>query len=271
MGCRWLLSWKNASGEEPPGELALHGQKAEARLVVIGLEDPQVATVKNDAPTLTKDGIVLQHVSNHRWPLLNFDISTAFLHGEGDGRNLGLHPAPEIREAQRISALSMEERTVAAMRRICGTAKSEMSWSSRFASSIHWTHAFSPMAKSMRTASIDRAELLAFMLTMASEEAMRLLEPCWKELSKGSSLDPLGQGNSNTLGFTLSNGTMAALSMIRLIQIGYIKKIASTSISKSRKMTRKLKWVNRKEPCIGVSLEHYNMLLPILGLTWVPR
>jgi len=25
--------------------------------------------------------------------------------------------------------------------------------------------------------------------------------------------------------------------------------------------------VNRKEPCIGVSLEHYNMLLPILGLT----
>lgn len=90
---------ENASGEEPPGELALHGQKAEARLVVIGLEDPQVATVKNDAPTLTKDGIVLQQVSNHRWPLLSFDISTAFLHGEGGGRNLGLHPAPEIREA----------------------------------------------------------------------------------------------------------------------------------------------------------------------------
>ena len=103
------------------------GKRAEARLVVIGLEDPQVATVENDAPTLIKDGIVLQQVSNHRWPLLSFDISTAFLHGEGDGRNLGLHPAPEIREAQRISALSMEERTVAAMRRICGTAKSEMS------------------------------------------------------------------------------------------------------------------------------------------------
>jgi hypothetical protein len=101
MRCRWLLSWKNASGDEPPGELALNGQKAKARLVVIGFEDPQVDTVKNDAPTLTKDGrqVVLQQVSSHRWPLVSFDISTAFLHGKGDGRNLGLHPTPEIREA----------------------------------------------------------------------------------------------------------------------------------------------------------------------------
>ena len=101
MRCRWLLSWKNASGDEPPGELALNGQKAKARLVVIGFEDPQVDTVKNDAPTLTKDGrqVVLQQVSSHRWPLMSFDISTAFLHGKGDGRNLGLHPTPEIREA----------------------------------------------------------------------------------------------------------------------------------------------------------------------------
>ena len=101
MRCRWLLSWKGASGDEPPGELALNGKRAKARLVVIGYEDPDIDSVKNDAPTLTKDGrqLVLQQVSSFRWPLISFDISTAFLHGRGDGRNLGLHPTPEIQEA----------------------------------------------------------------------------------------------------------------------------------------------------------------------------
>jgi hypothetical protein len=101
MRCRWLLSWKNANGDEPPGELALNGKKAKARLVVIGYEDPDIDVVKNDAPTLTKDGrqCVLQQVSSHHWPLISFDISTAFLHGKGDGRTLGLHPTAEMREA----------------------------------------------------------------------------------------------------------------------------------------------------------------------------
>ena len=101
MRCRWLLSWKGANGDEPPGELALNGKRAKARLVVIGYEDPDIDSVKNDAPTLTKDGrqLVLQQVSSFQWPLISFDISTAFLHGRGDGRNLGLHPTPEIQEA----------------------------------------------------------------------------------------------------------------------------------------------------------------------------
>eukprot|EP00435_Cladocopium_sp_Y103_P044402 s835_g12.t1 len=36
MRCRWLLSWKGANGDEPPGELSLDGKRAKARLVVIG-------------------------------------------------------------------------------------------------------------------------------------------------------------------------------------------------------------------------------------------
>ena len=43
-------------------------------------------------------------MSSHNWPLISFDISTAFLHGKGDGRNLGIHPPPEIKEA-----LSMDD------------------------------------------------------------------------------------------------------------------------------------------------------------------
>ena len=101
MRCRWLLSWKTPTGDEPPEDLNAEGKKAKARLIVIGYEDPDIDTVANDAPTLTKDGrnIVLQCVASHRWELLSFDVSTAFLHGQGDGRLLGLHPVPEMRDA----------------------------------------------------------------------------------------------------------------------------------------------------------------------------
>ena len=106
MRCRWLLTWKGANGDEPPGELALNGKKAKARLVIIGYEDPDISTIKNDSPALSKDGrqTVLQQVSSHKWPLVSFDISTAFLHGKGDGRNLGytLH-----RRSKRLSQWMM--------------------------------------------------------------------------------------------------------------------------------------------------------------------
>ena len=45
---------------------------------------------------------VLQTVASNRWELVSFDVSTAFLHGKGDGRELGIHPPPELREALEI-------------------------------------------------------------------------------------------------------------------------------------------------------------------------
>ena len=65
--------------------MALNGKKAKARLVVIGFEDPQVDTVKKDAPTPTKDGrqVVRQQVSSFQWRLVSFDISTAFFTWKG--------------------------------------------------------------------------------------------------------------------------------------------------------------------------------------------
>eukprot|EP00435_Cladocopium_sp_Y103_P049059 s1658_g14.t1 len=101
MRCRWILNWKDATGEETAADLSNHGKRAKARLVIIGYEDPGIDVVTNDAPTLTKDGrgSVLQAISSHRWELLSFDVSTAFLHGRGDGRNLGIHPPSELKEA----------------------------------------------------------------------------------------------------------------------------------------------------------------------------
>ncbi|CAE7783393.1 RE1 [Symbiodinium pilosum] len=73
----------------------------EARLVVLGFEDPGLNDTPNDAPTLGKDArqLILQKVASNRSKLINFDISTAFLQGRGDGRKLGIHPPEEIRQA----------------------------------------------------------------------------------------------------------------------------------------------------------------------------
>eukprot|EP00435_Cladocopium_sp_Y103_P032161 s399_g8.t1 len=94
MRCRWILCWK-----PPLPDTVEHRPKA--RLVILGFEDPDISVVPNDAPTLSKDGkqLIIQKVTSNRWPLLNFDISTAFLKGEGDGRPLGIHPPEEISTA----------------------------------------------------------------------------------------------------------------------------------------------------------------------------
>ena len=94
MRCRWILSWK------PPLPGATE-HRPKARLVILGFEDPDLSVVPNDAPTLSKDGkqLILQKVASNKWSLLNFDISTAFLKGEGDGRVLGIHPPQEISNA----------------------------------------------------------------------------------------------------------------------------------------------------------------------------
>ena len=100
MRCRWILTWKDANGTEDPRDV-LDGKKAKARLVVVGFEDPGVGIVQNDSPTLTKDGrqMIVQQVSSYGWDLISFDVSTAFLHGKGDGRLLGIHPPGELAEA----------------------------------------------------------------------------------------------------------------------------------------------------------------------------
>ena len=93
MRCRWILTGKAPEKEGGP-------QRAKARLVVLGFEDPGLSDIPNDAPTLGKDGrqLILQQVASRQWKLINFDISTAFLQGKGDGK-LGIKPPEELREA----------------------------------------------------------------------------------------------------------------------------------------------------------------------------
>ena len=99
MRRRWILSWKDPETQGGP-------KRAKARLVVLGFEGPDLSSIPNDAPTLGKDArqLILQKVVSNRWKLVNFDVSTAFPQGKGDGRKLGLRPPPELR-----AALKMQE------------------------------------------------------------------------------------------------------------------------------------------------------------------
>ena len=91
---RWILTWK--APEE--GETQ---QRAKARLVVLGYQDPKLTEVSRDAPTLSKEGrsIVLQTIASRRFQLSSFDIKTAFLRGKADANNpLAMEPPKELRQ-----------------------------------------------------------------------------------------------------------------------------------------------------------------------------
>ncbi|CAE7650873.1 GIP [Symbiodinium sp. CCMP2592] len=79
---RWILTWKAP-------EVGETQQRAKARLVVLGFQDPKLTEVCRDAPTLSKEGrsIVLQTIASMRFQLSSFDIKTAFLRGKADAAN----------------------------------------------------------------------------------------------------------------------------------------------------------------------------------------
>ena len=98
MGSRWVLTWKTC-------DVSSNGYKAKARLVVKGFQDPMVGQLSSDSPTLSRDGrmVLLQAVSSMKWRLQNFDITTAFLRGRSDGRELAMTPVPELKDMMGLS------------------------------------------------------------------------------------------------------------------------------------------------------------------------
>ena len=93
MTSRWILVWK-------PDPAAPSGTKAKARLVVRGFQDPEIDKVNTDSPTLGRDArnLLLQVVSSSSWDIQSFDITTAFLRGRSDGRQLAMEPVSELKK-----------------------------------------------------------------------------------------------------------------------------------------------------------------------------
>jgi hypothetical protein len=91
MSSRWILTWKEDASQPS-------GRKAKARLVVKGFQDPDIGSLCSDSPTLTRDSrmLLLQTVSSMRWVVQSFDITTAFLRGRSDDRQLAMEAPPEL-------------------------------------------------------------------------------------------------------------------------------------------------------------------------------
>ena len=103
LRCRWILSWKDAETNSHLSASSdkLMNRKAKARLVVLGFEDPALADLERDSPTLTKlsRSLLLQIASSKHWTIGSFDVRTAFLRGRADqSRILGLEPPKELRQ-----------------------------------------------------------------------------------------------------------------------------------------------------------------------------
>eukprot|EP00435_Cladocopium_sp_Y103_P020463 s1700_g5.t1 len=99
MSSRWILTWKEDLSNPS-------GRKAKARLVVKGFQDPDIDSVCSDSPTLTRDSrmLLLQTVASQRWVVQSFDITTAFLRGRSDERELAMEPPAELQKLLGMSS-----------------------------------------------------------------------------------------------------------------------------------------------------------------------
>ena len=89
---RWVLTWK----EIPEG-----GTQAKSRLVAKGITDPDMLTVRAEAPTISKIGrhCLRQLACSHKFKLEVGDVSTAFLQGDKkeQDRDVYLEPTADLR------------------------------------------------------------------------------------------------------------------------------------------------------------------------------
>ena len=88
---RWILSWKEAP----------EGTKAKARLVAKGFTDPDLLTIRAEAPTLSKIGrhCLLQLNCSSKFKIEVGDVSTSFLQGDKkeQERDVYLEPTADLR------------------------------------------------------------------------------------------------------------------------------------------------------------------------------
>ena len=101
MAMRWILTWKEAP----------EGTKAKARLVAKGFTDPDLLTIRAEAPTLSKIDrhCLLQTACSHKFKLEVGDVSTAFLQGdkEEQNRDVYLEPTADLRTRLNIGKESI--------------------------------------------------------------------------------------------------------------------------------------------------------------------
>ncbi|CAE7327317.1 RE1, partial [Symbiodinium microadriaticum] len=114
---RWILTWKPVDGG---------GQKAKARAVLLGYQDPKYEHRATTAPVMTRQTrqMQLQLTTMRKWQLQKGDVSGAFLQGREYPDELFCVPCPEI-----CQAMGLAEGTVTRLRRACyGLVDAPLEW-----------------------------------------------------------------------------------------------------------------------------------------------
>ena len=124
MTMRWVLTWK-----EP--EVKGGDHRAKARLVVKGFTDPDLTTIRAEAPTLSRVGkhILLQLTASNNWQLTKGDVKTAFLQGDSDEgkRQVYVDPTAEVRKLLGMSS----EQIMKLERAVYGLRNAPKAWYTR--------------------------------------------------------------------------------------------------------------------------------------------
>ncbi|CAE7805002.1 unnamed protein product, partial [Symbiodinium sp. CCMP2456] len=104
---RWVYTFKNA-GEDQPGKL-----KAKARIVILGLSDPQLLEQDTSSPSLSRLSkmLLLNAATAYKWRVLSGDVKTAFLQAKSPERLHPLYcqPLPELAKKMNLKEHQMVE------------------------------------------------------------------------------------------------------------------------------------------------------------------
>ena len=117
IGMRWVLTWKSKDDGT---------QKAKARAVLLGYQDPSYEHRSTTAPVMSRQTrqLQLQLTANEGWDLQKGDVTGAFLQGREYPDKLYCIPCDEI-----CKAMGLETGSVTRLRRACyGLVDAPLEW-----------------------------------------------------------------------------------------------------------------------------------------------
>ncbi|OLQ04719.1 Retrovirus-related Pol polyprotein from transposon TNT 1-94 [Symbiodinium microadriaticum] len=117
MGMRWILTWKTRDDGT---------QKAKARAVLLGYQDPSYAHRSTTSPVMTRQSrqMLLQTAAIRKWSVYKGDVSGAFLQGRDYPERLLCLPCDEI-----CSAMNLPAGSVVRLRKACyGLVDAPLEW-----------------------------------------------------------------------------------------------------------------------------------------------
>lgn len=115
VNMRWVLTWKESGS-------------AKGRIVLIGFQDPDLASMQSSAPTMNRRTrqTCLQYTSTKLWKVLKADVKAAFLQGDATetSRQLFAKPVPELATAMHLK----ENEMVQVLKSCYGLVTAPASW-----------------------------------------------------------------------------------------------------------------------------------------------